>query len=151
MLCVLILYKSGVTYNLKSIPNDRCFKKLFMAIFIFAQSFLPEICCEEIAEEIFSYFVLEDSNPFFLSNNHHCNAKLVSLFNHHFIEICVRKINVYKNSRVSYIYRSRESMRLLSIGRCFVDTICSLTALFFTSCCSEDPFTMDYDLAIHTT
>ena len=32
MLCVLILYISGGTYSLKSIPNDRFFEKLFMAI-----------------------------------------------------------------------------------------------------------------------
>ena len=32
MLCVLILYISGGTFSLKSIPNHRFFEKLFMAI-----------------------------------------------------------------------------------------------------------------------
>ena len=49
MLCVLILYISGGSYNLKSTPNDR-FEKLLMAI-LFTLRVLPEICWEEIAEE----------------------------------------------------------------------------------------------------
>ena len=32
MLCALILYVSGWNYSLKSTPNDKFFKKLFMAI-----------------------------------------------------------------------------------------------------------------------
>ena len=43
---------SGGIYSLKSTPNDRFFEKLFMAI----SEFLPEICWEEVDEEIFSYF-----------------------------------------------------------------------------------------------
>ena len=39
MLCVLILYISDGTYSLKSTPNGRFFEKLFMAIFIYIQSF----------------------------------------------------------------------------------------------------------------
>ena len=38
--CVLNLYKSGVTYSLKSTPNDRFFEKLFMAI-LFTLSVFP--------------------------------------------------------------------------------------------------------------
>ena len=48
MLCVLFLYVRGGTYSLKSPPNDRFFEKLFMA----------KICLEEIAGEIFLYFIL---------------------------------------------------------------------------------------------
>ena len=47
---------SGVTYSLKSIQNDRFFEKVFIAIYLLSE-FLPEICSEEVAEEIFfSYF-----------------------------------------------------------------------------------------------
>ena len=75
MLCVLILYISGGTYSLKLTPNDRFFEKLFMTIFgidlklgptVFNKTFhgsfnllsefLPEICWEEIAEEILFVF-----------------------------------------------------------------------------------------------
>ena len=52
MLCVLILYSS------KSTPNDWLFEKLFMAIFYLFPEFLPEICWEEIAEEILFVFCL---------------------------------------------------------------------------------------------
>ena len=52
MLCVLILYINGGTYSLKSIPNDRFFKKLFIEVLIY----LPKICWEEIAEEIIFVF-----------------------------------------------------------------------------------------------
>ena len=45
MLCVLILYINGGTYGLKSTPNDKFFEKLFMAIFIYSQSF-----CQKSAE-----------------------------------------------------------------------------------------------------
>ena len=72
MLCVLILYKSGGTYSLKSTPNDRFFEKLFIAIFHFLSEFLPEICWEKIAQEILFVFLFWclacDSNPGFTSN-----------------------------------------------------------------------------------
>ena len=46
MLCVLILYISGGTYSLKSTPNAKFFKKLFMAILftlrVFARNLLRE-------------------------------------------------------------------------------------------------------------
>ena len=49
MLCVLILYMSGGTYNLKSIPNNR-FLTNFSWQFYLLSEFLPEICWEEVAE-----------------------------------------------------------------------------------------------------
>ena len=42
MLCVLILYVSGDTYNLKSTPND---KEIFNGKIIYSQSF-----CRKFAE-----------------------------------------------------------------------------------------------------
>ena len=39
MLCVLILYKTGGTYSLKSPPNERFFEKLFMAILFTLRTF----------------------------------------------------------------------------------------------------------------
>ena len=38
-LCVLFLYISGRTYSLKSTPNGRYFKNLFMSIFIYCDFF----------------------------------------------------------------------------------------------------------------
>ena len=58
-LCVLILYISGGTYCLKTTPNDRFFEKLFMAVFNLLSEFLPEICWEEIAEEILFVFCFD--------------------------------------------------------------------------------------------
>ena len=51
MLCALILYMTGGTYSLKSTPND----KAFHGNFIYSREFLPEICKEEVAEEIFLF------------------------------------------------------------------------------------------------
>ena len=45
MLCALILCVTGGTYSSKSTPNDRLFENLFMAIFIYSQSF-----CQKAAE-----------------------------------------------------------------------------------------------------
>ena len=59
MLCVLILYINGRTYSLKSTPNNRFFEKLFMAGFYLLPEFLPEICREEIAEEILFVFCFD--------------------------------------------------------------------------------------------
>ena len=57
MLCVLILYISGGAYSLKSTLNAD-FLRNFSWQFYLLSEFLPEICWEEIAEEIFfSYFV----------------------------------------------------------------------------------------------
>ena len=56
MLCVLILYISGGTYSLKSTPNDWFFLRNFSWQFYLLSEFLPEICWEEIAEEIFFDF-----------------------------------------------------------------------------------------------
>ena len=72
MLCVLILYISGVTYSLKSTPNDKFFEKLFMAIL-----FTLRVFCQKSAEwkspTIYClYFVLMSGlgfeNPGFTSN-----------------------------------------------------------------------------------
>ena len=57
--CVLILYISSGTYSLKSTPNDRFFEKLFIATLYQHSDFLPEICWEEIAEEMFFVFCFD--------------------------------------------------------------------------------------------
>ena len=58
MLCVLILSISHGTYSLKSPPNDRFFEKLFMAIYIFSQSFCQKSAAERKSpKKYFSYFV----------------------------------------------------------------------------------------------
>ena len=43
MLCALILYISGRTYNLKSTPNDIFFEKLFMAILFTLRVFVRNL------------------------------------------------------------------------------------------------------------
>ena len=58
VVCVNFIHKWRGTYSLKSTPNDRFFKKLFMAIFIYSHSI-----CQKSAERIspkkyFSYYVL---------------------------------------------------------------------------------------------
>ena len=62
MLCALILYMSGGLYYLNSTPNDR-FLRIFSWQFYLLSEILPEICWEEIAEEIyffFLYFIFND-------------------------------------------------------------------------------------------
>ena len=59
MLCVLILYINGETYCLKSTPNDKFFEQPFHGNFYFLSEFLPEICWEEIAEEILFVFCFD--------------------------------------------------------------------------------------------
>ena len=46
---------------LKSTPNDRFLRTFLMAILFWHSEFLPEICWEEVAEEIFLHisFMLE--------------------------------------------------------------------------------------------
>ena len=58
MLCALILYISGGPYSLKSTPNDRFFGKLFMAIFIYSQSFCQKSAERNSSKRYFLYFVL---------------------------------------------------------------------------------------------
>ena len=64
MLCVFILNISGRTYILKSTPNDRFYKKFFMAILftirVFARNLLRGNCRRNI---FFSYFALIDHGP----------------------------------------------------------------------------------------
>ena len=58
MLCVLILDISGGIYSLKASPNDRFFWEIFHGnSFYLLLEFLPEICWEEIAEEIVFVFL----------------------------------------------------------------------------------------------
>ena len=52
IVCVLILYMNGGTYSLKSIRNYR-FLRNFSWQFNLLSAFLPEICWELVAEEIF--------------------------------------------------------------------------------------------------
>ena len=72
MLCVLILYISGGTYSLTSIPSDRFFEKLFMTIFIYSQSFCRKSAEKKSSKKYFSYFLFLclawGSNPGFSSN-----------------------------------------------------------------------------------
>ena len=72
MLCALILQVSGEAYSLKSTPNDKFLRNFFMPGFYLLSEFLPEICWEEMAEEIFfhiSFWCLTcDMNPGFKSN-----------------------------------------------------------------------------------
>ena len=58
MLCVLILYVSGGTYKYKVDSERQIFWKTFHGSFILLSEFLPEICWEEIAEEILFVFCL---------------------------------------------------------------------------------------------
>ena len=59
ILCALILYMSRGTYSLETIPSDRFCVKNFPRQFYLLSEFSPEICWEEIFEEIFfPFFVL---------------------------------------------------------------------------------------------
>ena len=57
-LCVLILYRSGGTYSLKSTPNERFFAKLFMAILFTLRVFSRNLL-RGIAEEILFVFCFD--------------------------------------------------------------------------------------------
>ena len=65
-LCVLILYISGETYILKSTPNYRFFKNLFMAVLIYSQSFCQksaDSCLLNTCHLFYSYLCkIEASN-----------------------------------------------------------------------------------------
>ena len=50
---------SDTTYSLKSTPNDRFFWETFHGNFILLSEFLPEVCWEEIAEEILFVFCFD--------------------------------------------------------------------------------------------
>ena len=58
IVCVLILYKSGRTYSLKSTPSDRLFEKLFKAILFTLQSFCRKSAERKSPKKYFWYFVL---------------------------------------------------------------------------------------------
>ena len=74
MLCVLILYISGGTHSLTSIPNDRFLEKLIMAIFIYSQSFCQKSAERKSMKKYFSYIEARPdikawgSNPDYSSN-----------------------------------------------------------------------------------
>ena len=57
ILCVLILYINGGTYNLKLTPKDRFFDKLFMAILFTSQSFWQKSAGGKSPKKYFAYFV----------------------------------------------------------------------------------------------
>ena len=59
VVCVNFIHKWRWTYSLKSTPNDRFFWETFHDNFINFSEFLPEICWEEIAEEILLVFRLD--------------------------------------------------------------------------------------------
>ena len=54
MLCMLILYMSSGTYSLKSTPNVKFWRNCSRQL-NFLSEFLPGICWEEVAEQIFFY------------------------------------------------------------------------------------------------
>ena len=56
-LCALILYVSAGTYSLMSTPNDRYFWESFSWQVYLPSEFMPEICWEEFAEEIYIFFI----------------------------------------------------------------------------------------------
>ena len=68
VVCVNFIRECG-TYSLTSTPNDRFFEKLFHGSFYLLSEFLPEICWEKVAEEIFFIFhfwwLTLDTNPGF--------------------------------------------------------------------------------------
>ena len=71
MLCVLILYISGGTNRLKSTPNDRFVKKLFIAILFTLTDFVRKLMrrnCRRYTFCILFWCLAWFSNPFFTSN-----------------------------------------------------------------------------------
>ena len=58
MLCALILYMSGRTYNLMSIPNDR-FLRYFHGRFIYSQSFCQKSAERKTPKKYFSYLIFD--------------------------------------------------------------------------------------------
>ena len=62
MLYALILYVSSGTYSLTSSPKDSFFKTFSWQVYLLSQ-FLPEICWEEIVQELFFIFHFVDGWP----------------------------------------------------------------------------------------
>ena len=58
MLCALILYMSGRTYNGKPIANHRFFEKLFMAILFYSHDFRRKAVESKSPKEIFFHILL---------------------------------------------------------------------------------------------
>ena len=57
VVCVNFIHKWG-DLQLKLTPNDRFFEKLFMAIFIYSQSFCQKSAEKKSPKKYFSYFIL---------------------------------------------------------------------------------------------
>ena len=58
MLCALTLYMNGGTYSLKSTPKHKFFEELFLAIFIYSQTFCQKSAGRKSPKKYFSYFLL---------------------------------------------------------------------------------------------
>ena len=56
MMCELILYVSGGTYNLKSTSNDKIFENFFIAILFYSQSFCRNLLRASHRRNIFFFF-----------------------------------------------------------------------------------------------
>ena len=87
MLCSLILYVSGGNYSLTSLPNDRFLRNFSQQFYFLLSEFLPEICWEEIAEQIFfhiSYWgqtlIISQHTPTRLRRLHTDQKKFFFLF-----------------------------------------------------------------------
>ena len=71
MLCALILYVSGGTYNLKCIPNNRFLRNFFMACLFYSQIFCQKSTKRKRPKNFFliSYWCLTwNTNRGFMSN-----------------------------------------------------------------------------------
>ena len=106
MLCTLILYVSGGTFSIKSIPNARLLRNFSWQAIL--SEFLPEICWEIMAEEIYffhtsSWCLIWDTNPSFKSNN----EKQYLLEYDDFNSLCHMKYSV---RTIWIIYRRRNNV-----------------------------------------
>ena len=99
MLCVLILYKSGGTYSLKSTPNNRFFVKHFMVILVFARHLLRENRRRNTFCILFWCLAL-GSNPGFTSNKPtHYSLDYGDLLSYYY---CHEKVPSYCDHTIYY-------------------------------------------------
>ena len=69
MLCALILYVSGGTFNLTSTPNNKLFEELLHGSFICSQSSCQKSDERKCRTNVFFFFIFRfDANPGFTSN-----------------------------------------------------------------------------------
>ena len=69
MLCALILYVSGGTFNLTSTPNNKFFEELLHGSFICSQSSCQKSDERKCRRNVFFFFIFRfDANPGFTSN-----------------------------------------------------------------------------------